>query len=75
MHARAFESGFGKEVCMEHRLLQLLQQRPMLCDGAMGTLLYARGIPFEHCFDELNLSQPELISGIHREYINAGPRS
>ncbi|MGH2509851.1 MAG: homocysteine S-methyltransferase family protein, partial [Ktedonobacteraceae bacterium] len=57
---------------MKHRLLQLLQQRPMLCDGAMGTLLYARGIPYEQCFDALNLSQPELISGIHREYINAG---
>lgn len=57
---------------MEHRLLQLLQQRPMLCDGAMGTLLYARGIPYEQCFDALNLSQPELISGIHREYISAG---
>ncbi|HEU5379257.1 MAG TPA: bifunctional homocysteine S-methyltransferase/methylenetetrahydrofolate reductase [Ktedonobacteraceae bacterium] len=57
---------------MEHRLLQLLRQRPMLCDGAMGTLLYARGIPYEQCFDVLNLSQPELIGGIHREYINAG---
>lgn len=57
---------------MEQRFLQLLRQRPMLCDGAMGTLLYARGIPYEQCFDALNLSQPELISGIHREYINAG---
>lgn len=57
---------------MEHRLLQLLRQRPVLCDGAMGTLLYARGIPYEQCFDALNLSQPELISGIHREYISAG---
>jgi homocysteine S-methyltransferase len=44
----------------------------MLCDGAMGTLLYARGIPYEQCFDELNLSKPELISSIHREYISAG---
>lgn len=57
---------------MEHRFLQLLRERPMLCDGAMGTLLYARGIPYEQCFDALNLSQPELISGIHREYISAG---
>jgi methionine synthase I (cobalamin-dependent)/5,10-methylenetetrahydrofolate reductase len=57
---------------VEHRLLQLLRQRPVLCDGAMGTLLYARGIPYEQCFDALNLSQPELISGIHREYISAG---
>jgi methionine synthase I (cobalamin-dependent)/5,10-methylenetetrahydrofolate reductase len=57
---------------MEQQFLQLLRQRPVLCDGAMGTLLYARGIPYERCFDELNLSQPEFISGIHREYINAG---
>ncbi|HXR64465.1 MAG TPA: bifunctional homocysteine S-methyltransferase/methylenetetrahydrofolate reductase [Ktedonobacteraceae bacterium] len=57
---------------MEQKFLQTLRQRPMLADGAMGTLLYARGIPYEQCFDALNLSQPELISGIHREYINAG---
>ena len=44
----------------------------MLCDGAMGTLLYARGIGYEQCFDALNLTQPELIQGIHREYISAG---
>lgn len=57
---------------MEQQFLQLLRQRPLLCDGAMGTLLYARGIAYEKCFDELNLSQPELISGIHREYMSAG---
>ena len=57
---------------MEHALLQQLRQRPLLCDGAMGSLLYARGITHEQCFDALNLSQPELIASIHREYINAG---
>jgi methionine synthase I (cobalamin-dependent)/5,10-methylenetetrahydrofolate reductase len=57
---------------MKHSLLKQLQERPMLCDGAMGTLLYARGIPYEHCFDALNLTQPELIQGIHSEYISAG---
>ena len=57
---------------MEHALLQQLRQRPLLCDGAMGSLLYARGITHEQCFDALNLTQPELIAGIHREYINAG---
>src|SRR6266571_5520370 len=57
---------------MQHTLLQQLQQRPLLCDGAMGTLLYARGVNYEQCFDALNLSQPELITNIHREYINAG---
>jgi len=57
---------------MEHVLLEQLRQRPLLCDGAMGTLLYARGIGYEQCFDALNLAQPELIQGIHREYIAAG---
>lgn len=57
---------------MNHLVLEQLQHRPLLCDGAMGTLLYARGVPYEQCFDALNLTQPELIQGIHREYINAG---
>jgi len=38
----------------------------------MGTLLFQHGIPFEHCFDELNLSQPSLVERIHREYLAAG---
>ena len=57
---------------MEHLLLTQLQQRPLLCDGAMGSLLYARGITYEQCFDALNLTQPDLIQGIHTEYIHAG---
>lgn len=57
---------------MEHPFLEQLKQQPVLCDGAMGTLLYTRGITYEQCFDALNLSQPELIESIHTEYINAG---
>jgi homocysteine S-methyltransferase len=38
----------------------------------MGTELYARGIPYERCFDELNLSQPDLVQAVHRAYIAAG---
>jgi len=57
---------------MEHIFLQQLQQHTLLCDGAMGSLLYTRGVTYEQCFDELNLTQPELIQGIHREYISAG---
>lgn len=38
----------------------------------MGTLLYLRGVPYDHCFDELNASRPDLIQAIHREYIAAG---
>jgi homocysteine S-methyltransferase len=57
---------------MEHPVLNQLRQRPLLCDGAMGSLLYARGVTYEQCFDALNLFQPELITNIHREYISAG---
>lgn len=57
---------------MEHPLLEQLKQRPVLCDGAMGTLLYTRGVTYEQCFDAVNLSQPELIQSIHQEYISAG---
>ncbi len=53
-------------------LLERLQRGPILCDGAMGTMLYARGISFDRCFDELNLSNPALVQEIHREYIRAG---
>ncbi len=52
--------------------ISLLKQRPVLCDGAMGTLLYARGIFINRCYDELNLSQPDLIRQIHHDYYQAG---
>jgi methionine synthase / methylenetetrahydrofolate reductase(NADPH) len=45
---------------------------PLLGDGAMGTLLNARGVPFDQCFDILNLNNPGLVVDIHREYILAG---
>ena len=57
---------------MRPSFLERLTQGPILCDGAMGTMLYARGVPFHHCFDEMNLSRPELVLGIHRDYIEAG---
>ncbi|NMC79327.1 MAG: bifunctional homocysteine S-methyltransferase/methylenetetrahydrofolate reductase, partial [Chloroflexi bacterium] len=52
------------------RLLELNQ--PILFDGAMGTMLNQRGVDFEECFDELNLTRPSLVTGIHRDYIEAG---
>jgi methionine synthase / methylenetetrahydrofolate reductase(NADPH) len=45
---------------------------PILFDGAMGTQLYAQGVPYERCFDELNLLQPDLVQAVHRAYIAAG---
>jgi len=44
----------------------------VLADGAMGTLLYERGIPFDRSFDLLNLQEPALVQAIHRDYIRAG---
>ncbi|HZQ20630.1 MAG TPA: bifunctional homocysteine S-methyltransferase/methylenetetrahydrofolate reductase [Terriglobales bacterium] len=52
--------------------LARLKASPVLCDGAMGTLLYSKGIFINRCYDELNLSQPDLIRGIHHEYLQAG---
>ena len=44
----------------------------VVVDGAMGTTLYARGIFVNRCFDELNLSSPNLVKSIHEEYLAAG---
>jgi methionine synthase I (cobalamin-dependent)/5,10-methylenetetrahydrofolate reductase len=49
-----------------------LAQGIILADGAMGTLLHNRGVPIDACFDELNLSQPELLLDIHQAYLDAG---
>src|ERR1700758_544744 len=57
---------------MASDFLSRIKQSPILCDGAMGTLLYAKGIFINRSYDELNLSQPELIRGIHHEYLQAG---
>src|SRR5881398_2530829 len=47
-------------------------ERPILADGAMGTVLYARGVFINRCYDELNLSDPGMILSIHEEYLQAG---
>ncbi len=57
---------------MAHALSERLAARPLLCDGAMGTLLYARGVPLDGCFDVLNLNTPALVQAIHSEYVAAG---
>ena len=57
---------------MPRDFLARLKESAVLCDGAMGTLLYAKGIFINRCYDELNVSQPDLIRGIHHEYLQAG---
>ena len=49
-----------------------LSRRVLVADGAMGTMLYARGVFLNRSFDELNLSSPDLVRGIHQDYIKAG---
>jgi methionine synthase I (cobalamin-dependent)/5,10-methylenetetrahydrofolate reductase len=50
----------------------LADGRPHLFDGAMGTMLYARGVYINRCYDELNLVQPDLVADVHRQYVRAG---
>src|SRR5512147_1965827 len=52
--------------------LDILSSQTILADGAMGTMLHARGIGFDKCFDELNLTNPSAVAEIHRAYIEAG---
>jgi methionine synthase I (cobalamin-dependent)/5,10-methylenetetrahydrofolate reductase len=49
-----------------------LARRVLVCDGAMGTMLYAKGIFLNRSFDELNLTQPDLVAEVHLAYVRAG---
>jgi len=58
---------------MEKLFLERLQEDEILvCDGAMGTMLYSKGIYIDRCFDELNLSNPDIVKNIHLEYLQSG---
>ncbi|MGH7505423.1 MAG: homocysteine S-methyltransferase family protein, partial [Longimicrobiales bacterium] len=50
----------------------LEDDRPHVFDGAMGTMLYQRGIFINRCYDELNVREPDLIRDVHRAYLKAG---
>src|SRR6185295_18188618 len=53
-------------------LIDALNQRVLVCDGAMGTMLYSRGIFINKSFDAMNLTQAELVEAVHMEYVRAG---
>src|SRR3989440_10239950 len=57
---------------MPHAFSERLAEGALLCDGAMGTVLYARGVPLDACFDVLNLNNPRVVQGVHADYIAAG---
>ena len=52
--------------------LDALDERVLVCDGAMGTLLYSKGVFINRCFESLNLSDPDLVTSVHAEYVRAG---
>ena len=53
-------------------LLSRLEERVLICDGAMGTMLYTKGVFISRCFDELNISSPQLVREVHADYVAAG---
>lgn len=56
----------------EKSFLEAVEESIVVADGAMGTMLYARGIFLNRCFDELNLTNADLITEIHTQYLDAG---
>jgi methionine synthase I (cobalamin-dependent)/5,10-methylenetetrahydrofolate reductase len=52
--------------------LDAIDERVLVCDGAMGTMLYSKGVFINRCFDALNLTQPEIVSEVHQDYLRAG---
>ena len=60
------------ESAIKAAVARLFTGGTVLCDGAMGSMLYGRGIFINRCYDELNVSQPDLIREVHTEYLQAG---
>src|SRR5205807_6353019 len=52
--------------------LDALEDRVLVCDGAMGTMLYSKGVFINKSFEALNVTRPELVAGVHQEYVRAG---
>src|SRR6266849_4533639 len=52
--------------------LEAVDERVLVCDGAMGTMLYAKGVFINKSFDALNVTQPDLVAEVHQAYVRAG---
>src|SRR5262245_36831089 len=52
--------------------IDAIEQRVLVCDGAMGTMLYSKGVFINKSFDSLNTAQPDLVLGVHQQYVRAG---
>ncbi len=53
-------------------IIEAINEKTLVFDGAMGTTIYSKGVFINTCFDELNLTRPDLIKEIHQGYIDAG---
>src|ERR1700730_13202556 len=54
------------------KFLDSIDERVLVCDGAMGTMLYAKGVFINKSFDALNVTQPDLVGEVHKDYVHAG---
>ncbi len=70
--AEKLSSRAKRRFAISQKFIDLLQETVLLCDGAMGTMLYNKGVYLNSCFDEFNLSNPDLVKEIHQEYIQSG---
>jgi homocysteine S-methyltransferase len=66
------ESNSNQGKPMTHSFLKALKEKPLLADGAMGTLLYSRGVSPEGTFEHLNITRQDVVQQVHIDYINAG---
>jgi methionine synthase I (cobalamin-dependent)/5,10-methylenetetrahydrofolate reductase len=57
---------------MREPFLERIDKRALVCDGAMGTMLYSKGVLPNRCYDELNVTTPQLVKEVHLAYIKAG---
>lgn len=57
---------------MKTPFLTKIKDTPLIFDGAMGTVIYEKGVFLNTCYDELNLTNPDLIKSIHQDYVTAG---
>ena len=57
---------------MRESFLERINKRPVVCDGAMGTVLHSKGISLNRCYDELNAGVPQLVKDVHLAYVKAG---
>jgi homocysteine S-methyltransferase len=61
-----------KRICRAGEFRQRLGRRALVAGGAMGTVLYSKGVLINRCYDELNLTSPSLVGDSHKDYVRNG---